>query len=311
MNYLLTGPEEYLKSQFLERLKKSLLGDNGKNEFNFETARAGASPVTKILDFLGTLPFVSKHKIAVVKDVEKFATGEKDSILKYLKHPAGSSTLVLSSPSSGFNKFLKEISEFTKVINCTRLARGELTAWIRKEFAALKKKISLRLTEVIKERIGSDLFYLKNEIDKISSFAGKSDEITERHIEMILGKAAYETAFEFVNLILEKKIDKIFSALKGLLMREKPHRILSLLAWQFGAFVKIKDLPPNISVEEIARELGMNRYAAGKSREHARRFTSPDLKQKLETILEGDLFIKRGVMLPEEALERVLVMLCT
>lgn len=273
MNYLLIGPEEYLKSRFLEKLKKSLLGESAQNELNFETFRAGTSPITEILDSFNTLPFASKHRITAIKDAEKFTPGEKDSVLKYLKSPAPSTTLVIFGSSGGFNKFLEEIARFAKVINCRSLAPGELKSWIREEFAGLKKKISPYLAGIISERIGNDLSYLKNEIEKISSFAGDLGEITEHHVEMVLGMAAHEMVFELAGLIAEKKPDRIFSSLEGLLAKEKPHRILGLLAWQF------------------------------------RRSSPPDLKQKLEIILEGDLFIKRGTMLPEEALERVLVRL--
>jgi DNA polymerase-3 subunit delta len=307
MNYLVAGPEEYLKYRFLEGLKKSAMVGGKQSEFNFEAFRAGVSEIAKILGSCNTLPFLSEHRIVVVSDAEKFSPGERDSILKYLRSPLDTTILVFLTPLNRFNKFLLEISGFTKVIRCDRLKSGELNLWIRREFAERKKKISPRLASLTSERIGDDLFRLKNEIEKISSFAGEAAEIGERHIEMASCRPAYETAFELVDLVLAKKPDRIFPALESLLTKEKPHRVLSLLAWQFRNLMKVKNLPEGLSADELSRELAINRYIAGKTKERARHLTRSDLKRKLETILEGDLFIKRGTMLARDALERVLV----
>jgi len=122
---------------------------------------------------------------------------------------------------------------------------------------------------------------LESEIEKIACFAGENSEIERRHVEKSSGKCAHETVFELIDLILNKKLDKLFLKAADLLQREKPHRILGLLAWQFRA--------------------------AG---EKFRHLTQADLKEKLEIILEGDLFMKRGIMPAAFALERVLVRLC-
>lgn len=270
MNYLVIGPEEYLKRRFLEKLKKSVL--NGKvTQFNFETFRAGSSSAAEILDSSSTLPILSERRITVVKDVDKFSAGEKESILKYLKSPAPSTVLVLLSYSSRVDKFLAEASRLTKAVWCNKLSPGELNLWIRQEFTALNKNISPQLANLVREGAGDDLFNLKNEVEKIALFAGEASHITQSHLDAALGSGAYETAFKLADLVLERKTEKIFPMLEGLLTKERPHRILSLLAWHFR---------------------------------------KRNLTKALETILEGDLFMKRGVMAPEDALMRVLVKLC-
>ncbi|MCQ9206579.1 MAG: DNA polymerase III subunit delta [Omnitrophica bacterium] len=309
MNYLVIGPEEYLKRQFLEETKKAIFGA-AFSGLDFDAFYAGTKEMALILDSLNTLPFSSKARLVVIWDVEKFRTPEKDSILKYLKSPRGSTTLVMVSSSSGFNKFLSEISGFTETIRCYRLTQQELKSWVRKEFAARNKKISPDLAELILENTDEDLYTIKNEIEKISSFTGSSSEISERDIKSTQGTARVESAFELVDFVIEKKRDKIFLAAGDLLIKEKPHRILSLLAWQFRNFMKIKNFPRGLPVDEIARRLKLNRFFTRKALDRSKRFSRDDLVRKMEVILEGDLYIKRGTMLPEHALDRVLVGLC-
>ena len=303
MNYLLTGPEDYLKHQFLEKLKKSILKISKDSQSDFEVFYGGVSEISGILNSFNTLPFFSKNKLAVIKDIDKFSPKEKDSVLKYLKSPRSSTTLVLETSSSKFDKFLEEASKSTKLIRCNRLSERDLAVWIKNEFTAHKKKISLPLANLIKELTGKDLFLLKNEIEKIISFTGDADEITEDHIEAVSGKTAYKTAFEIVDLVLEKRLDRVLASMGGLLLKEKPNGILNLLAWQFRNFMRVKDLSDKASAGHVARALSMNSAFAKKILKQSQCFTRSDLKKNLETILEADFSIKRGKINARHALE--------
>jgi len=310
MNYLLVGPEKYLKRQFLEGLKKSVLTENTNSNPDFGIFAGGVTPVSEILAFLNTMPFTSKKRLALVNNIEEISNGGKNSIVKYLKSSQGKAVLVLESISTECLNSLGEIPSLLRVIRYGRLKDGEINSWIEKEFAGLGKKISASAAALVAELAGSDLSLLKNEIEKITAFSGKDDKITEHHIEEICGRSAYKSAFELVDMVLEKKIGGILAPMRDLSAIEAPHRTLNLLAWQFRNFVKIKKLPKSLSPEEISRSLGIRKHFVGKTLMRAGRFTMAELEKNLETILEADFFIKRGKLPPQHALERALVLLC-
>lgn len=309
MNYLVTGEEEYLKRRFVEKLKKSLL--QKEDTLDFEAFRAGDSDISSILDSVSTLPFTAKHRITLIRDIEKFPTREKDTILKCLRRGSRTSTIVLESSSRESDKFLKEISALLKTVPC-RTPRGrELEWWIKKEFVSRKKKISQDALKSITEKFASSgLLRLENEINKICAFLGKRNEVTADDLERLLGEAPGKTVFELTDLVLGKRIDKIFSFIDTLLTREKPHQVLNLLAWQFRNLMKLKALPGNFSAGEVSAALGMHPRLARKAMEAARRFTRPELEKKLEVILEADLSMKTGRFEARDALTRALVELC-
>ena len=311
MNYLCVGPEQYLKYQFLEKLKRSLSGKGEGRDLDFEIFTAGEKEFTRIFsDSFNTLPFISNQKLTVVKDIEKLSSKERDLILKMLKSPKDSKVLVLFASGSESDKSLREIAKAIKIIKCDRLKTNDINLWIKKEFDARKKRISPPVVNLVREIAGTDLFRLKNEIDKISSFLKDTDVVTQEHVEMLLGEPSQKGAFQLVDLVLEKKIDKILSFLDGLLTREKPHQILNLLAWQFRNFLTIKNLPKGASLDDVARTLGINPYFAGRLKEKAGRLTQADLKNNLEIILEADLFMKSGKMDARGGLEYALITLC-
>lgn len=284
MNYLLIGPEEYLKDQFIEKLKRSILNNDKDLALDFNVFRGGEKDFARISDSFNTIPFASKKRLVVIKDIDRLRLKEKKLILKYLKSPRNSTTLVLESSSNTLEGSLEETAKFTKLIRYNRLKEGELDSWIKKEFTTRGKKISPAPASILRELVGSDLFLLKNEIEKIVSFLGHENEVTERHIEMVSGKTARKHAFDLVKFILENRPDKALSLADSLLVKEKPHQILNLLAWQFRNFMKTKNLPRGLSKEAVSRAF--------------------------ETILEADFSIKSGKMDAGHALERVLVLLC-
>ena len=261
---------------------------------------------------LPLIPFASKTKIIIVKEVDKFSSDEKKMILKYLKLPNNSTTLVLESVLSFYrNDFLKEAAKCTKFIKCDRPDDKSAAAWIKSKFASNKKKISLELADVVRERSGNDLIKLKNEIAKIATFACEKNEITEKDIEAVLGRSYYNTAFELVNLIAAKKIDLILESLDGLLTTEKPQQLLSVLAWQFRNFLKIKNLSKVPRADEVMSVLRIGRLSAEKCIVQSKCFEKRDLKKKLETLLETDFFIKQGKLAPLYAIERAFIKLCS
>lgn len=310
MNYLVIGPEGYLKAEFLDKLKGSILRDN-KNQLDLDVFHGGKSEIHDVLNSFRTLPIISKQRIVVIKDINRFSPKEKNSILQYLKSPSSSTTLVLESASGEFNKFLNEVSKLTKLVRCDRLTANELDVWIKKEFTVRKKRLSPRALGLIKELAGNDLNRLENEIEKVISFAPDVAEITERHVEAVLGESYYKTAFELVELVLGKKTGDVLMSLDRLLTKEKPHQVLNLLAWQFRNFIKIKNLPkPLFSVDGVSQTLHISRYSARKSIEQSKHFTQADLERNFEVILKTDLSVKSGKIDARYALEHALVKLC-
>lgn len=310
MNYLLVGPQEYLKEKFLGELKKKLFLNLNSNQLDYETFQADQSEITDIFNSANTLAFTSKHRIIVIRDIDKFTSEEKELILKYLKSPSSFSTLVLESQSQNTNKFLEDISRLTRVVRCKTLGNGDINLWIKKEFQASGKKISPQSVDTLRELVGNDLYALKNDIDKLVAFVGGAGEVTEKHIEALIGESRYRTAFELLDLVLKKKINSGLSYVSGLLETEKPHRILSLLAWQFRNFIKVKTSGDKMSLKDASRILNSNPAIAKKTLEASRNFTENAIKRKLEIILEGDFSIKTGKMDTRHVLERVFVELC-
>ena len=309
MNYLLVGPENYLKEKFIEKLKKSIF-QKGKTEFDFDVLRGGVSEIKWTTDSFETLPFLSRQRLIVVKDIDKFSQKEKERILKVLKNPTPSTTIVLETPKKELTKFTTEASKLAKLSRYSRLKNWELGQWVKKEFTTHKKKIQPRTINMIIEVVGSDLWKLKNEIDKMVTFSGKRAEIFAKDVEELLGNNSEKTAFNIVDMILEKKADKAIIFFRGISHKEKPHNILNLLSWQFRNLLKIKSAPSNMSQAKLAELVNIRPSFINKALAQSKRFSLENVDRNLKLILEADFSIKTGKLDPDHVLESTLVGLC-
>jgi len=87
MNYLFIGRDPYPKEKAVSDLKKKLLKDDF-SQFNFGVYYADNDDIKDVLYSASTMPFGSKHRVVVVKKVDKFTQKDLSALLAYLKKPA-------------------------------------------------------------------------------------------------------------------------------------------------------------------------------------------------------------------------------
>ena len=98
--YLFTGPEEYLKREAMQALRRALL-PTGLEQLN-EAVLEGAT-ATQIIDAAETLPFMAERRIVEVRDWAPLLSGkardeenEAARVLEWLKDPPASCVLVFA-----------------------------------------------------------------------------------------------------------------------------------------------------------------------------------------------------------------------
>ena len=285
MNYLFIGRDPYPKEKAVGNLKRKLLKDDF-SEFNFGVYYADNDNIKDVLSSASTMPFGSKHRVVVVKKVDKFTQKDLLALLAYLKKPAPHTALVLDTDKEiPRNESWREIPRFLRVTNFDKARGKSFEQWVKSEIDSLNKKISNDALRLLKESIGeNDFLRLKNELNKLALFVGENPEISKRDVEIIVGKAANEDIFELVQTISQKNAKQSISIISDLLLRKvKPHEIVGLLAWHFRKIY-------------IAERPGA--------------FTRRELKDIIGLLLSTDLAIKRSRVNPKFALEIAVLRLC-
>ncbi len=302
--FLLLGKEEYLKRDFERRARAKILSDD-KSGLNLEILEADDLSASRIIDFATTLPFISKNRLIIARDVDKLPPNEREIVLNYLKKPSDTCYIIFETSIHGRDNFIESLKKSAKTFEFDKLSKKELSGWIIKRLAENGKKLSGDALQQILSVIPNDLELISNELDKLSSYCGKRNVITKKDIDEVVLKSLQETAFDMVDFLARKKFD---SALKiGLELysdRKRLPELVGLVGWQLKRLIKIKELVKmGLLPGAIARELHIHEFIARKLVDEANSFAPGQLKKMLIALVKADSSLKTGTIDAKDFLE--------
>lgn len=115
--YLLLGDDVPAKEANLEKIKKQFLSDNLK-EFNFDILYGSELSLRVIQEKILFLPFESKKRVILVKQIEDLKKDIKEFLVEYLQEPQDNLIFIFDSDEADLkDDFLKNISKISNIIN--------------------------------------------------------------------------------------------------------------------------------------------------------------------------------------------------
>jgi len=279
------------------------------NEAVFEIAKSG-----KILDTIGQAlsapPFLAEKRLVVLRGV--FGAVKKEEIEDWVHvfSRATSSTICLfveESPCATVEKhaLYKAISplfgerKYTFPILAGRFLTDWLSSWSQINKAVLSNDALYTLID----RVGADSWRLTREIKKLQAFCGDA-AITKREIEEMVVPSEEGAMFECMDAIAtksprawQKLLDERESGTNDVFifsMLVRQVRLMSL------ARLKLNE-DPKCTKQNLADELSIHPFVAGKQLMQAGKFSSEDLTRLERRLSFFDERMKTGVMKPDMA----------
>ncbi|HSH03585.1 MAG TPA: DNA polymerase III subunit delta [Anaerolineae bacterium] len=316
MFYIFHGPDTHTQHETLNKLKKQL-GDpsmldlnttklDGKN-LNFATIRQNCD----------TFPFLAPKRLVIVTD---FFTNKPDKdTIKQLK------------------KYLPEMPDFTRLIflesqtvssRSTMLKLAESAAngyqkqfplpegkaldhWIRHRVKQKKGAITPQATATLAANVGAELAILDQELEKLLLYVGPDGTIDLPQVNKLSPYVAEANIFDLVDALGLRN-----SRLAAQLLQRKinegadPFYLFAMFIRQFRLLIQVKALadtgqrPP-----DIAKELKMHPFVAGKIYKQSQGFSLPQLHHIYRHLLDIDLGVKTGQTDMPTALELLIAAL--
>ncbi len=184
------------------------------------------------------------------------------------------------------------------------LSGKKLFKWIEKEF--IKNGVSAT-EETIYSLVsfrGENLWLIKNEIDKLSLFAGKGNEVDKNTAYRLMERKITANIFHTIDALAEGEKEKAANLLCEHLQKgDNPLYLFSMFGYQFRNLIVVRDLiDRGYSYEEIGRISGLRPFVLRKNYNQVRRFTSEKLQSIYSSLFRFDLQIKTGQIDPALAL---------
>lgn len=237
--YVFSGVENFLKEEAIQLLIKCTLFEK-EREYGVEKLQAGGSITGRyVADLANTMPFFSKRRLIIVRNVNAWKEKDIEFIEEYLQRPSPTTFLVLASSEEKLEMGIwKNILRVQYHVEFWPPFDNQMEDWVLGRFAENKKSISLGGLHLLLEYVGKNLTDLDREIKKILQYLGDDFEVTADIVKKILSPTRENNVFELIDAIEERHVPHALKILDKLLAdRTKPEEIIPLLSWKFRKYL--------------------------------------------------------------------------
>lgn len=328
MLHVFFGEDDFSLHQALEDVKKSI-GDATALMSNTNVFEGKTVSPEHLRAACESMPFLSEKRLVIAEGLlDKFESRKEGGRKKFAKKPDKveehaafaaamqnlppfTELVVTGGKLSDRNPLLQELLKITKVKTFPLLKGKDINAWIENRVSsqAKGKHISPKATTLMARLIGSDLWTMANEVDKLILYTGARD-IGEDDIKAVVSSAQEAGIFSMVDAIIEQRVGPAQELLQQLFRQGMaPVQILVMISRQVRIIYLVRQMRvAGKPRTEMMGKLGLNSdFVLRKAWEQAERYSLARISEVYHLLLEADISIKTGKVEGELALDILIV----
>ena len=293
--YLIWGEEDYLRDYYKKTLSDAVVPSGDTMNRSVFTGKEANEE--KIMALAETLPFMSEKRLILVEDSGFFKKGAGKEFSDYLEHIPEETVLVFSEAEvDKKTRMFKTVTKLEGSVECKKPGERDLKVWIGSILSKSGKKIRASTVDFLISKSGTDMYLLKNEMDKLISYCGEREEITVEDIREIASSNLQSSVFSMIDDIAagrqKKALEKYYEML---LLKEAPMKILSRISREFNKLVLAKELSKEKKgSREMAGVMQVPEFSVKKYVAAASRYTSRQLLDAVDDCLKTEDDVKKG-----------------
>ena len=310
MIYLLYGTDNYIKNEYLKKIKKKF--DELKLGINY--IQIDENNCQNIISDIETPAFGYDTKLIVSRNCnfakKKNLVGEK--LAEYLNSSnlEGIELVIIEEEIEKTTPLYKSIEKIGQVKECNEKTPRELISQIKSIANLYQVNIKENTAQYLIECVGTNMEDIINELRKLIEYEGKDGEITKKDIDALTVKKVESVIFDLTDNLGKKNIKESINVLHNLLYSKEPiQKILVMLYNHFKKLYIVK-----ISQGNIAQALKLKpnqTFLVNKYQNQAKFFDEKELRNLLEELINLDEKSKNGNIDLNVGLESVLCRYCS
>lgn len=317
---LISGEENYLKEDLLERIKKQYV-DQSLEDFNLDIIEGKAVLFNDLYEICETLPFMDKKRIVVVENLPMDRNSVSkindflEQLLNYFKTFPEFTFLVLVSVGKAYKgKFLKNAIKYMDHFEVSKLNQRELENFIKKSFNKSSIKIDqkglkyfIENTMYLESEMKVTLYDVENEIIKLKNL--NKSELTLLDIDQVLISSFESNIFRLTDAIGEKKRKNVLETYFRLMKSNSdPFHVFYMIIRQLRNLLYIKWAALNrIPLGEAKKSIGISEYEYKKLQGYLKNWSVDALQRGLHTAYEIEVQLKSTGADSEELFKNFIV----
>lgn len=310
--YYLFGEDDYLKREAVERIIEVLLPSELR-AFNLEVVTAGEVKGETIISKAAILPFLAPRRVIMIKDADALDPSDHSHLASYLKNPYPTACLLfLAGKINQRTPFGEALQKMGLLFPFPRLTGREVRKWLLGKAGSYGRRLSPDVADLLVELVGSDLYALEGELEKLCLFVPEGEEINVESLALLVGESRMRSIFELVDAVGRQDGDTALKCLGRLLEEgEEAPRIIGMLARQIRLIWRTQiHMERNKSLPEMAQALGLYPGQLQALMAQSSSFPRKKVRAGLPRLLQADRDLKKGRLKPRFLLEFLVMDLC-
>lgn len=311
--YLVRGDDATLLADAVRDLVHELVGGGDVTLMVEEIG--GDDPTTVVpatVDAAQTPPFLSDHRVVVLREVGRFKTHELSQLVDYLGAPLESSSLVLVGGGGQVSqKLVNAVKKAGRLVEAgaPKQAR-QREAWLADRLRAAPVKLDRGAADLVGRHLGEDVGRLGALLELLEAAHGAGARLSADDVEPFLGQAGGVAPWDLTDAIDNGRIAAAIDLVRRTMAGGSRHP-LQIMATLHGHFARMLRLDGAGARDEAdaASILGItgSTFPAKKALTQSRRLGHERLAEALALLARADLDLKGARDIPGEAVMEVLV----
>ena len=327
------GLDSFRASQKIREMKEKFIKDVDELDTSFDEVDGKAMVAADLSRLFATDSLFAKKRLVLVKNI--FANKQEAFVVvlvDYLEKLQTDNIIIFHEEKLVMDKNKKAALALEKdktkalsktqqklwqilaggyVMYCPLLNDAELVKWMTQKLAPEGLTINRAAERFLLGTIGSDLWALDNELNKLIAYklrVAESTEITEADIKLLVNYELSQPIFDLTDAIGNRDKARALNILNQQLEQgEAPLYLLAMLNRQFKIILSVRQgLDNGLNTRQLAETLKLHSYVLQKSVNQARNYNLVTLKSIMGTLVKIDYNFKTG-KLPIEMMLDVLI----
>ena len=310
--YFVIGTEPFFLSEIKKTFKKQLLSQAA--DFNQDEVFAGETPLGDILTLFETLPLLSKRRLLLCHQAERFSEKDWRYLSSVLSQNNDSTVFVcFFDKKDGRKKHFKFLGEKGIELSAKPLKNWELAPWLDflSQREALKFSSSARL--LFQELLGSNLMEIQIELKKLKHYLGEKERASEEDVLACTSRLKIDSLFDLTDALGSKNIVKALHLLARLLEQNQSEiAVLSLLSRHIRILSQIKlGQKEKLRPAQLANKAGVSPYFLKNYLKQAALWSEEQIEGTIQALFLTDKALKSSPLSSHIWLENFILKSCS
>ncbi|MBM4257555.1 MAG: DNA polymerase III subunit delta [Deltaproteobacteria bacterium] len=306
--YLFHGEEPYLIEQAVERVRRRV----GKG-MTAQTFFVGEDSLDRVLETWGTPSLFAPASLVILKRAEGLKAADRECLEREAELRDASQPLVVCAQGrvDVAQKFFERCAKVGFVAEFRPPFANQVPIWAQRFARERKVSLTEEAATLLADLVGTDLFALANEIDKLIAFVMPKTDIDVDAVTACVGQLPTSTVFDLADALGRRDRQKALALLRQVLVDEREALpVLQALVGHFRRLWRVKELltsgAPEIQIERTTGLRGMRLRAM---LSQCRLFSVADLHRLFRQAAEMDVTFKSSRLSPAALFDALILMM--